>query len=65
MHAAYVRPGGVALDLPVGLLEDVHQWATHFAGISCTLTVSLLFPCLFHLSILVSNIFFILSLSFR
>ncbi|KAL3895497.1 MAG: hypothetical protein SGCHY_004665 [Lobulomycetales sp.] len=32
MHAAYVRPGGVALDLPVGLLEDVHQWATHFAG---------------------------------
>jgi NADH dehydrogenase (ubiquinone) Fe-S protein 2 len=32
MHAAYVRPGGVALDLPVGLLEDIHKWALQFGG---------------------------------
>ena len=32
MHAAYVRPGGVALDLPNGLLEDLHIWATNFAS---------------------------------
>lgn len=27
MHAAYVRPGGVALDLPIGLLDDIWKWA--------------------------------------
>jgi NADH dehydrogenase (ubiquinone) Fe-S protein 2 len=32
MHAAHVRPGGVALDLPIGLLEDIHKWGIHFAG---------------------------------
>lgn len=32
MHAAYVRPGGVALDIPIGLLDDIHKWAIHFAG---------------------------------
>ena len=32
MHAAYVRPGGVAQDLPRGLLRDVHTWARHFAA---------------------------------
>ncbi|KAK2583553.1 hypothetical protein KPH14_009507 [Odynerus spinipes] len=26
MFAAYVRPGGVALDLPLGLLDDIYQW---------------------------------------
>lgn len=31
MHAAYVRPGGVALDLPIGLLEDIHKWALQYA----------------------------------
>jgi NADH dehydrogenase (ubiquinone) Fe-S protein 2 len=30
MHAAYVRPGGVALDLPVGLLADIHLFARQF-----------------------------------
>ncbi|KAF9963857.1 NADH dehydrogenase Fe-S protein subunit 2 ndufs2 [Modicella reniformis] len=30
MHAAYVRPGGVSLDIPRGLLEDIHIWATQF-----------------------------------
>ena len=24
MHAAYIRPGGVALDLPLGLLDDIY-----------------------------------------
>ncbi|KAI8581071.1 hypothetical protein K450DRAFT_234488 [Umbelopsis ramanniana AG] len=31
LHAAYVRPGGVALDLPMGLLNDIHLWAEQFA----------------------------------
>ncbi|KAG1521986.1 hypothetical protein G6F52_006251 [Rhizopus delemar] len=30
MHAAYVRPGGVALDIPHGLLEDIHDWSAQF-----------------------------------
>lgn len=32
LHAAYVRPGGVAFDLPHGLLEDIHMWATQFSS---------------------------------
>jgi NADH dehydrogenase (ubiquinone) Fe-S protein 2 len=31
MHAAYVRPGGVQYDLPVGLLEDIHHFISHFS----------------------------------
>ncbi|KAF9584117.1 NADH dehydrogenase Fe-S protein subunit 2 ndufs2 [Lunasporangiospora selenospora] len=31
MHAAYVRPGGVSLDIPKGLLEDIHVWSQQFA----------------------------------
>ncbi len=30
MHAAYVRPGGVAQDLPKGLLEDISTFAGEF-----------------------------------
>ncbi|RYP47049.1 hypothetical protein DL768_006844 [Monosporascus sp. mg162] len=30
LHAAYVRPGGVHQDVPVGLLDDIYQWATQF-----------------------------------
>ncbi|KAJ1565097.1 NADH dehydrogenase Fe-S protein subunit 2 ndufs2 [Nowakowskiella sp. JEL0078] len=30
MHAAYVRPGGVSLDIPNGLIEDIYQWAVDF-----------------------------------
>lgn len=26
MHANYVRPGGVAQDLPVGLCDDIYQF---------------------------------------
>jgi NADH dehydrogenase (ubiquinone) Fe-S protein 2 len=31
MHAAYVRPGGVAQDLPLGLLDDIYLFATQFS----------------------------------
>jgi NADH dehydrogenase (ubiquinone) Fe-S protein 2 len=30
MHAAYVRPGGVAQDLPMGLLDDIFQFVEQF-----------------------------------
>jgi NADH dehydrogenase (ubiquinone) Fe-S protein 2 len=30
IHAAYIRPGGVSLDIPIGLLEDIHQFACQF-----------------------------------
>ena len=30
MHAAYIRPGGVSLDIPHGLLEDIHLFARQF-----------------------------------
>lgn len=30
LHSAYVRPGGVAQDLPSGLLDDIYMWATQF-----------------------------------
>lgn len=31
LHAAYVRPGGVAQDLPEGLLKDIHSWGVKFS----------------------------------
>lgn len=31
LHAAYVRPGGVAQDLPKGILVDILAWAAQFA----------------------------------
>ena len=30
MHAAYIRPGGVSQDMPLGLCEDIYQFAQHF-----------------------------------
>jgi NADH dehydrogenase (ubiquinone) Fe-S protein 2 len=30
MHAAYIRPGGVALDLPLGFLGDVYLFRKQF-----------------------------------
>lgn len=32
LHAAYVRPGGVSMDLPLGLLRDIHEWAGRFSS---------------------------------
>lgn len=31
MHAAYVRPGGVSLDLPLGLMDDIYDWASQYS----------------------------------
>ncbi|EFN70526.1 NADH dehydrogenase [ubiquinone] iron-sulfur protein 2, mitochondrial [Camponotus floridanus] len=33
MHAAYIRPGGVSLDLPLGLMDDIYNWASKYSGI--------------------------------
>ena len=30
MHAAYIRPGGVALDLPLGFLDDIFSFCDQF-----------------------------------
>lgn len=30
MHAAYIRPGGVAYDLPIGLLNDIYIFIDQF-----------------------------------
>jgi NADH-quinone oxidoreductase subunit D len=30
MHAAYVRPGGVSMDMPAGLAERIMVWANNF-----------------------------------
>jgi NADH dehydrogenase (ubiquinone) Fe-S protein 2 len=30
MHAAYIRPGGVSQDMPLGLSEDIYQFAEYF-----------------------------------
>ncbi|KAM3725991.1 putative NADH dehydrogenase [ubiquinone] iron-sulfur protein 2 [Dirofilaria immitis] len=30
MHMNYIRPGGVACDLPLGLLDDIYDWAIQF-----------------------------------
>ena len=30
MHAAYIRPGGVSSDLPLGLIDDIYLFTTQF-----------------------------------
>ncbi|KAH0550028.1 NADH-ubiquinone oxidoreductase 49 kDa subunit [Cotesia glomerata] len=32
MHAAYVRPGGVSQDLPLGIMDDIYQWAAQYGA---------------------------------
>lgn len=32
MHAAYIRPGGVSQDLPVGLLDDIYRFSLQFSS---------------------------------
>ncbi|XP_060661062.1 LOW QUALITY PROTEIN: NADH-ubiquinone oxidoreductase 49 kDa subunit [Drosophila nasuta] len=31
MHAAYIRPGGVSLDMPLGLMDDIYEFASKFS----------------------------------
>ena len=31
LHAAYIRPGGVAYDLPIGIMDDIHAFIDQFA----------------------------------
>jgi NADH dehydrogenase (ubiquinone) Fe-S protein 2 len=31
MHAAYIRPGGVAQDIPLGLLNDIYKFCVQFS----------------------------------
>ena len=31
LHAAYVRPGGVSQDLPIGLMNDIYNFLTPFS----------------------------------
>ena len=31
MHAAYVRPGGVAQDLPLGIMDDIYHFIQQFS----------------------------------
>jgi NADH dehydrogenase (ubiquinone) Fe-S protein 2 len=30
MHAAYIRPGGVDRDMPLGLMDDMYHWCSRF-----------------------------------
>ena len=30
MHSAFIRPGGISMDIPLGLLDDVYQFARQF-----------------------------------
>jgi NADH dehydrogenase (ubiquinone) Fe-S protein 2 len=30
LHAAFIRPGGVSQDLPIGLLEDLYSFILQF-----------------------------------
>jgi len=32
MHAAYIRPGGVACDIPLGLLDDIYLFCQQFSN---------------------------------
>merc|ERR1711936_552948 len=32
VHANYVRPGGVQYDLPLGLLDDIYDWAINYSA---------------------------------
>jgi NADH dehydrogenase (ubiquinone) Fe-S protein 2 len=31
MHAAYIRPGGVAADIPLGFLDDLYIFLSQFS----------------------------------
>ena len=31
MHAAYIRPGGVSQDLPIGIMDDIYDFIKNFS----------------------------------
>jgi NADH dehydrogenase (ubiquinone) Fe-S protein 2 len=47
MHAAYIRPGGIAFDIPIGLLDDIF--------IFCIYEFSYFFCFIFHIFIYYNN----------
>jgi NADH dehydrogenase (ubiquinone) Fe-S protein 2 len=32
MHSAYIRPGGVSMDIPLGLLNDIFLFTRQFSS---------------------------------
>jgi NADH dehydrogenase (ubiquinone) Fe-S protein 2 len=32
MHANYIRPGGIAKDLPFGLMDDIYKFVVKFSS---------------------------------
>ena len=32
MHAAYIRPGGVSFDIPLGLCDDIYKFSIQFSS---------------------------------
>jgi len=32
MHSAYIRPGGVQFDLPIGLVKDIYLFIKQFSS---------------------------------
>jgi NADH dehydrogenase (ubiquinone) Fe-S protein 2 len=32
MHACYIRPGGVAMDLPIGFMNDLYTFIAQFTS---------------------------------
>lgn len=32
MHSSFFRPGGIASDIPIALLQSIHQWTTCFSS---------------------------------
>nr|XP_018913190.1 PREDICTED: NADH-ubiquinone oxidoreductase 49 kDa subunit [Bemisia tabaci] len=32
MHAAYIRPGGVSQDMPIGLMDDIYDWCKQYGS---------------------------------
>lgn len=42
MHAAYIRPGGINQDIPIGLLDDIHLFINSFNSRICEIETFLL-----------------------
>lgn len=32
MHAAYIRPGGICQDIPIGLCDDIYAFISQFGS---------------------------------